>query len=353
MRLAKLLLIFFVIILSLSGCVSTGEDSSLIISDISEEDSSASIAESSVTVESAITEESSVTNESVNIEESSEPEIPKIDLLTLIEEHGKELIPYGDLETEEYAEAIGKLEEILDGYNKNVALVVYSLNNEKAISYNTKQEIFPASMIKAPYSLYACLEMDGGNGNLKTEMVYEQKHYEIGTGDMQYSPVGAVFDMETIISKTMSISDNVGYLMMTDYFGRDGYNEWVESLGASSLRIKPTVWSLRSKAKDWAIVWREIYCYFEKNEGNAEFLYNSCTDTAGNFATQAIDGAHYSHKQGHQRSGDWHSYSDAGIMWKGDGDYIFVILTDAAGPSSYEAKFFEEIMDVVDNELFN
>ena len=353
MRLAKLLLIFLLIALSLVGCVRIGEDDTLLNSDISEELNASSEIESSISEESDISEENTIPEESINTEESSEPEMPKIDLLTLIEEHGSELIPYGDLEGEEYAEAIGKLEEILDGYNKNVALVVYSLNNEKAISYNTKKEIFPASMIKAPYSLYACLEMDGGNGDLKTEMVYEQKHYEIGTGDMQYSPVGTVFDMETIISKTMSISDNVGYLMMTDYFGRDGYNEWIESIGAPSLKIKPTVWSLRSKAKDWAVAWREIYYYFEKSEGNAEFLYNSCTDTAGNFATQAIDGAHYSHKQGHQRSGDWHSYSDAGIMWKGDGDYIFVILTDAAGPSSYEAEFFKEIMDVVDNELFN
>ena len=105
--------------------------------------------------------------------------------------------------------------------------------------------------------------------------------------------------METALGKSMSISDNVGYLMSVDFFGRDGYNEWISSLGCDSLKIKPTVWSLRTKANDLVKIWCEIYNYFESDAAHSKFLYDSCTGTAGNYATESLDGVEYSHKQGH------------------------------------------------------
>ncbi|MBE6691930.1 MAG: serine hydrolase [Ruminococcaceae bacterium] len=349
-------LLGFVLIFSLlAGCVpkeSPLSQSSETESNLSAEEKvdSTSIAESEVTSD---TVESSEVSDITPPPESSEiiDDTPKEDLLSYINSHGRDIYFYGDLGKAEYDSAIADLENVLDGYDKNVSMVAYSLDGKKALSYNTEERIFPASMIKVAYAFYCFLEMEKGAATLATEMVYEEKHYEIGTGDMQYSPIGTSFDMATIISKTLSISDNVGYLMMVDYFGRDGYNKWISDLGAPSLQIKPTVWCLSASAKDWAVVWREINNYFEKDGLYAEFFYNCCTDTAGNFATACIENANYSHKQGHQRSGDWHSYSDSGILWKKN-SYIYVILTDAPGPSSYEEKFFADVMTIVDKQLF-
>ncbi len=353
-------LLGFVMIFSIfAGCVpkedplSQSSETEISASSVySAEDSEESVS----TIESDVVSQdsqSSEVSEFTDPPESSEiiDDTPKEDLFSFMSDHGKDIVFYGDLAKSEYDSAIADLEKVLDGYNKNVSLVAYSLDGKKALSYNTEADIFPASMIKAAYALYCCKQMESGNGSLKTEMVYEKKHYEIGTGDMQYSPIGTVFTMDTIISKTMSISDNVGYLMMVDYFGRDGYNQWISNLGAPSLQIKPTVWCLSASAKEWAVVWREISRYFETDSEHAKFLYNCCTNTKGNFATACLEGASYSHKQGHQRSGDWHSYSDSGILWKKN-SYIYVILTDAPGPSAYEEKFFADIMTIVDGELF-
>lgn len=283
----------------------------------------------------------------------SEPEIPKYDdLFGMMEDCGKNICAYGDLALEEYSVALGELEQVLDSSTRNMSVVAYSLDNNKAFCYNTQARIFCASAIKAPYSLYCCYQMEKGFADLKTKMTYESKHYEIGTGDLQYMPIGSVFDMKTIIGKAMSISDNVGYLMSVDFFGREGYNEWIDSLGAPTLKISPTVWSLRTNAKDLALVWREIAKYFEEDSDIASFLYNSCTNTENNYATQSLKNVEYSHKQGNQRSGDWHSYTDASIVWKGENPYIIVILTDAPGPSSYDADIFAEIMAIVHNKLF-
>ncbi len=258
----------------------------------------------------------------------------------------------GELSGENYSQKIDELQSVLNGYTRNVSLAVYSIDGSKGLYYNTDAEIFGACTVKAAYTLYACKQMESGNGSLQTEMVYEQKHYEPGTGDMQYSPFGSVFTMETALSKSMSISDNVGYLMAVDYFGRDGYNDFINDLGCPSLAIKPTVWSLYTKAVDLVKVWCEIYNYFETDSEYARFMYNSCTNTAGNYITASLQDVEYSHKQGHNSTGDWLSLSDAGIVWKSDNPYIIAILTDAAGPSAYDAEVFEKIINIVHNDLF-
>lgn len=282
---------------------------------------------------------------------SSEPQTQYNDLLKEMSDGGKALSLYGDLTDSKYSEAAARLESILKDYSREISVVAYSLDNKKALGFNTEAELFCACTVKAPYTLYCCQQMDKGIGSLQTVLTYEKKHYESGTGDMQYSPFGTQFSLETALFKSMSISDNVGYMMSVDYFGRDGYNEWIESIGCSSLKIKPTVWSLKAKARELALSWREIYNYFESDAAHSKFLYNSCTNTAGNYATAALEDVSVSHKQGHNRTGDWLAYSDAGIVWREE-PYIIVILTNAPGPSSYDAGVFAEVIKIIDGEMF-
>ncbi|MCQ2450725.1 MAG: class A beta-lactamase-related serine hydrolase [Clostridia bacterium] len=299
-------------------------------------------------------EEKTKTEETVKAEEQKPKEEEKPDyfaeygdILKGMGEVGKSVVCYGELKDEKYSPDIEKLNGILSSYSKNVSVVAYSLDNSKSLCYNTKSGIFAACTVKAAYTLYCLKQMENGKGSLDTQMTYEQKHYETGTGDMQYSAIGTKFNMRTILNKTMSISDNVGYNMAVDYFGRDGYNSWISSLGCSSLQIKPTVWSLHTKAKDLAVIWREIYNYFKTNTEYSKFLYDSCTNTKNNYATASLGGVTYSHKQGNNRTGDWLSYSDAGIVWKENSPYIIVIITDAAGPSAYDAKMMSDVINII------
>lgn len=265
---------------------------------------------------------------------------------------GKTVTVTGKLENSCYCEKITELQNVLDAYLHNISLSVYAVDGTKGLYYNTNAEIFGACTVKAAYTLYACKQMENGNVSLQTELIYEPKHFESGTGDMQYSPFGTVFTMKTALYKSMSISDNVGYLMSVDYFGRDGYNAFVRDIGCDSLQIKPTVWSLRTKSQDLVKVWCEIYNYFETNTEYARFFKDSCTNTAGNYATAALSGVDYSHKQGHNSTGDWLSLSDAGIVWKGETPYIIAIITDAPGNSVYDADVFARIIKTVHNDLF-
>lgn len=351
MKITRFFICIFALLICCSGCNSGDITESL--TELSNEDSLNSIPEES-DISDYPAEESSEASIEVSFEESLKPdysleesreEEPQEDILSLLGDHGKDIVTHGEFDEAE----IAKLEAILDGYSHNISLVAYSIDNKKLISYNTEARLFCASAIKAPYALYCCLEMEKGNGSLDTELVYEEKHYESGTGDMQYQPYGTVFDLETIINKTLGISDNVGYLMMTDYFGREGYNQWVEDIGAASLQISPTVWSLKASAKDFALIWREYYNYFKTESQYADFLYNACTNTGNNYATANFADLDYSHKHGHNRSGGWHAYCDAGIIWQGE--YIIVILTDAPGPSDYEQDTFNSIMNIIHQQF--
>ncbi len=292
--------------------------------------------------------------------EVNEPTTPTVltrpnaqdDILLNSAECGTDLMVLGEIKGKNYSNYINQLESILDNYKYDISLAVYSLDNSKALFYNTEQGIFGACTVKAPYTLYACMEMDKGNGSLNETKVYEQKHYEPGTGDMQYSAVGTAFTIETMLNKSMSISDNVGYLMAVDRFGRDGYNSFIESLGCESLKIKPTVWSLKTKSRDLVVLWREMYYYFNSDVAHAEFLKNSCTNTADNYATAALSGIDYSHKQGHNRTGDWKSFSDAGIVYKGDTPYIIAVVTNTPGPTAEGKQVMADIINIVHNNLF-
>ena len=302
--------------------------------------------------QSSIPSTPSVPSSSISKPTESKPQNNYGNLLEKLPNAGKSVTAYGALEDEEFSAALLELEGVLKGYKHNISVAAFTLDNQKALTYNTETGIFGACTVKAAYTLYCLKEIEKGNGSLEATMTYEKKHYEPGTGDMQYSPFGTVFDMKTIISKCMSISDNVGYLMMVDYFGRDGYNEWITELGCPSLTIKPTVWSLRTKANELVIVWKEIYDYFKTDSEYSRFLYDICTNTPHNYATAALEGVTYSHKQGHNSKGDWLSYSDAGIVWKENNPYIIAVITDAPGPSSYDANIMKQIITVIDGKLF-
>lgn len=333
MRKLKSLCIIFCVLTVLTAC--SGEKNIKSESDFTESDGNSSLNQ--------------------EISENVEEDILNPITLAVIPEKvdtGKSIYVSGELKREEFADDISKLEQLLDGYTNNISLTVSAVNGSKYLCYNTSEGIFGACTVKVAYSLYVCLQMEQGTGDLQTPIIYEEKHYESGTGDMQYSPFGTQFTVGTALNKSMSISDNVGYMMLVDYFGRDGYNEFVKELGCESLVIKPTVWSLKTRSDDLVKIWCEIYNYFETDTEYSHFLYDSCTNTANNYLTASLKNTDYSHKQGSNRTGDWLSYSDAGIVWKDENPYIIAVVTDAAGHSAYQAEIFAQIIDIVHNSLF-
>lgn len=223
---------------------------------------------------------------------------------------------------------LNELENVLDNYYNNISIIAYSLDGERALSYNTNQGYFSACTIKIGYILHCCKTIEKDNINLNTKLTYQEHHYHGGSGDIQYQPYGTQYTIKELINKALTISDNVAYEMLLDYFGLTDYNKMIGELGCDSLYLDG-MWAFDAKAKDIAIIWNEVNNYFNTNTELAKTFKKACTNTPFNYGTLEIK-EDYSHKSG-DNFGYYAAYHDAGIVWHNKKPYIFVVLTYSEG----------------------
>lgn len=257
-------------------------------------------------------------------------------------DHGKELNVYGNLSSDD--SRIKELQSLLQSYNKNISLIAWRKDGTKAVSYNTSQTYFSACTIKAGYILNICKIIDSGMVDENTLITYESKHYHKGSGQIKYSEYGTQYSIKTLINLCLSISDNVAYEMLIDYFGFTEYNAMVDQLGCSSIRLS-SMWASKAKVKDYVVIWNEIYNYLESGAKMSSLLKESCTNTPFNYGTETLkEGVDYSHKSG-DNFGNSPAYNDAGIVWE-DNAYIYAVFTRSEG-TSYDISTVNDAMDIV------
>lgn len=256
-------------------------------------------------------------------------------------EHGKVLNVYGDIDATD--ERVIKLQNTLLNYNKRISLVAWRKDGTKALSYNTNQTFFSACTIKIGFILQCCKVIDSGAVDENTLLTYEARHYHDGSGKIKKSEYGTQYSIKTLINLCLSISDNVAYKMLAEYFGTADYNAMVESLGCTSLKVK-TIWASNAKAKDYIVIWNEVYDYLNSGAKMAPVLKDACTNTPFNYGTETLVGVDYSHKSG-DNFGASAVYNDAGIVWE-DNAYIYAVFTNSEG-TSYDINTVDTAMEYV------
>ncbi len=267
------------------------------------------------------------------------PKDEGIPIRTLEQNEKNKLDLYGDIDLNDpaTADAIAQIQALLDGYDKRISYFVYSLDGSRALTYNCEDEYFSACTIKAGYVLYCCLAIDQGLASKDEVMYYQEKYYHKGSGKIKNSEYGTPYTLAELIELSLSISDNVAYKMLNAYFGIDGYNEMIETLGVERLKLNSwSVWNNNMTARDLAIVWRELYFYFQTESPMSKLYYRSCTNTNFNYATRYLD-EDYSHKSGDRFPPD-PVCNDGAIVWK-DIPYVVAVLN-----SSEDEKEDQEVM---------
>lgn len=256
-------------------------------------------------------------------------------------DHGKELIVYGDIDANDTR--VLTLQDTLINYDKNISLIAWRKDGTRAVSYNTSQTYFSACTIKIGFILNCCRIIDSGAVDENTLLTYEEKHYHDGSGKIKNSEFGSQYDIKTLINLCLSISDNIAYEMLADYFGMTQYNAMIEALGCNSLKLKG-IWASNVKVKDYIVIWNEVYNYFESGAKMSGPLKNACTNTPFNYGTETLDGIDYSHKSG-DNFGASAVYNDAGIVWE-DNSYIYAVFTNSEG-TKYDIDTVNTAMDLV------
>ena len=272
----------------------------------------------------------------------------KVQIYSLAQTETDALLTYGDIDPEdpETAEALQEIQTLLDGYNKRVSFCAYALDGSRAITYNCEEKYFSACTVKAGFLLYCCLAIEQGLASKDEVMYYQEKYYHKGSGKIKYSPYGTPYTIEYLIQECLRISDNVAYEMLSAYFGHTGYNEMIDTLGLDRLRLGSSIWSYNMTARDLAIIWRELYFYFQTDTDMANHYYDSCTNTPFNYATIYLK-ERYSHKSG-DNFGKNAVYNDGAIVWA-DRPYVIAILNASEGEPADEALVGNIVKCINDN----
>lgn len=237
-------------------------------------------------------------------------------------------------------EELSSLSDLLNSYNGKISMKIVRADGEYGMSYNSTAGFFSACTIKAGYMLYCYKQIEQGNGSLEETMTYTDAFYHGGTGSIKNSASGTVYTLQEIMYRTLWESDNSGYDMCIYRWGKEGYNEMVRNLGCETFLLNSnSCWVYNARAEELVILWKEIYKYFQENSENAGLLYDSCTQQKYNFLGNALPSYTISQKYGWSDD----AYSDGGIIYGQNGDYLFAIFTDSGG-ESYDMQTVNNVM---------
>ena len=126
-----------------------------------------------------------------------------------------------------------QMDKLIKKYNKNCAVLVYSMDGETLYSYHPDTAISGASLIKLPYVYYCCTQLSAGVRSLDETITYTSSWYHGGAGIIRLGGYGKVYTISQLIDYAMRYSDNVAYDMLVYLFGIDGFNAMVRSWGYS------------------------------------------------------------------------------------------------------------------------
>ena len=265
-----------------------------------------------------------------NLDTPVNPDDAPVSIRSLRQTEKNTLLVYGEIDPEDEAtaEVLEQLREMIDGYDKRVSFCAYALDGSRAITYNCEEQYFSACTIKTGFLLYCCLAIEQGLASADEVMYYQEKYYHGGSGKIKDSAYGTPYTLGYMIQQALTISDNVAYEMLSAYFGHTGYNLMIDTLELDRLELGSSIWSNRMTARDLAIVWRELYFYFQTNTDMAKLYYKACTNTPFNYATVYLS-EKYSHKSG-DNFGAHAVYNDGAIVWA-DRPYVIAILNNSEG----------------------
>ena len=165
-----------------------------------------------------------------------------------------------------------QMNNLVNGYSKTSAVLVYSLEDGVLYTWHKNVEILGASLIKLPYAYYACTQLEAGVHSLDETMTYTSSWYHGGSGIICKNGYGKSYTIRQLLDYAMRYSDNVAYDMLVYLFGTEGFNSMVQEWGYSvaistpSPRFPPVtadfmrtamqkVYENRNSGECWEAVW--------------------------------------------------------------------------------------------------
>ena len=281
-----------------------------------EESEETSVGEDSEVFLESSAEESSLpevsfeecTSEDVSSEEESSEEEPYIPLPENMETN---------IETKTARMILAQIEKIASRY-KNVSIYYCDTATGYYYSRNTEEKYSSASVIKAFYCQYLLAEKV--DLNRKIQLTEAKK--TSSSGRLTKDAVGKWFTVKDLMKYAIRNSDNMAYYLLYETYGKDGFNNYIKSLGLKEPRLYSIEYTTLG-TESAALCMKEIYRYAE-NTGD-DFLVKLLKNTTHNAQIAAGTEAEVAHKYGFQ-DGKNIGYHDVAIIYTEE-PYILAICT--------------------------
>lgn len=238
-----------------------------------------------------------------------------------------------------------RLYTALTSLGGDAGYLLYDIDSGTAVAYNADTYFGTASTVKMPYVLYCLREMEDGNPTMSTKLTYKPSDYNGGSSWIKYQPFYTQYTIKRVIELIGEYSDNCGYYMMQDYFGYDGYNKFIQSLGCKPSVNSSVRWGYVS-ACDSAREWNNMWDYLKHGRYAAFARRVFSTTCAGNIRDQL--GNRY---RVYEKSGWTDTLYNETALVRAEHPYIVICLSNRT--SAQRMRNVAEISESIHNEIWN
>ncbi len=131
----------------------------------------------------------------------------------------------------EYEALKNKLFQTVASERGTFGVYLIDLKSGKTMGINPLEPFHAASTFKLPLNAYLFKNITDGQVDPNLNLVYQSKHYEGGTGRLQYDPVGSSYNIETLSKYSIIYSDNVATNILLSYLGKPNVKDYMRSIG--------------------------------------------------------------------------------------------------------------------------
>ncbi|MEW6447518.1 MAG: serine hydrolase [Bacillota bacterium] len=135
------------------------------------------------------------------------------------------------MSTASYNHLLAQLVRELSSEKGTYGVYLMDLKSDQTCGINHREPFHAASTFKLPLNLYLYEQIAAGKIDPLSRLTYLQKHYEGGTGILQYKPVGSTYSIAELSLYSIVYSDNVATNILLSYLGRINVKNYMRSLG--------------------------------------------------------------------------------------------------------------------------
>lgn len=220
---------------------------------------------------------------------------------------------------------------------------VIDLTTRQVCGVNEDTVFHAASTFKLPLNLYLFQQIANGQINPQTKLTYSSKHYEGGTGILQYKNYGTSYTIQELAKYSIVYSDNVATNMLLGRLGNPNVKKLMRNAGGIVVNNSANT----TCPRDMAIYMNALVEFNKEHPDQGAILLNHLKNTVFNdrIPTLLPPGTGVAHK-----TGDWPasgSYHDVGLVDHPGHPYIIALFSKNVSGSAHAYQVLQRLSRLV------